>query len=194
VGCRDEVYGRCGEFRGTLRALSLAYVVIIPCDYRVTLAKDKVIRADEAIAGAVFERRSAGTGERPPYSGWALTGPRTRGVPADPPAARPREESVHVLPVLVPEGRPATMTYFITIAGRRWRWKRLQTGKDILAWDQSQARTYDAICRHTALTALAQLRAAAVRAAITGAITLPAAPAACANNHSRCQREHCQRL
>jgi DDE superfamily endonuclease len=28
----DEVYGRCGEFRGTLRALSLAYVVIIPCD------------------------------------------------------------------------------------------------------------------------------------------------------------------
>ena len=55
----DEVYGRCGEFRDTLRALSLAYVVIIACDYRVTLAKDKVIRADETIADAVFERRSS---------------------------------------------------------------------------------------------------------------------------------------
>ena len=26
----DEVYGRCGEFRDALRALELAYVVIIP--------------------------------------------------------------------------------------------------------------------------------------------------------------------
>ena len=40
----DEVYGRCGEFRDVCRALSLAYVVIIPCDYRVTLAKDTVYR------------------------------------------------------------------------------------------------------------------------------------------------------
>src|SRR5260370_618253 len=54
----DEVYGRSGEFRAALRALDLAYVVIIPCDYRVALAKNKVIRADQAIAGAVFERRS----------------------------------------------------------------------------------------------------------------------------------------
>ena len=35
----DEVYGRCGEFRDACRALSLAYVVIIPCDYQVTIAK-----------------------------------------------------------------------------------------------------------------------------------------------------------
>ena len=35
----DEVYGRCGEFRDTLRAVSLAYVVIIPCDYRVTICQ-----------------------------------------------------------------------------------------------------------------------------------------------------------
>ena len=71
----DEVYGRCGEFRAALRALSLAYVVIIPCDYRVTLAKDTVIRADEAINGAVFERRSCGNGTKGPrYGDWALTG------------------------------------------------------------------------------------------------------------------------
>ena len=71
----DEVYGRSGEFRAALRALSLAYVVIIPCDYRITLAKDTVIRADQAIPGAVFERRSCGNGTKGPrYGDWALTG------------------------------------------------------------------------------------------------------------------------
>ena len=69
----DEVYGRCGEFRAACRALSLAYVVIIPCDYRVTLAKDTVIRADQAISDAVFERRSCGNGTKGPrYSDWDL--------------------------------------------------------------------------------------------------------------------------
>src|SRR5208283_232794 len=45
-------------------------------------------------------------------------------------------------------------------------------------WDQSQARTWNAICRHTALTALAQLRTAALQAALASADVLPAAPAA----------------
>ena len=44
-----------------------------------------------------------------------------------------------------------------------------------LGWDTSQARAYDAICRHSALTALAQLRTAAIRAALAGAMILPAA-------------------
>ena len=71
------------------------------------------------------------------------------------------------------------MTYFITIAGRRWPVEiTFKTGKDALGWDQSQARTWDAICRHTALTALAQLRTAAVQAALAGADVLPAAPPA----------------
>ena len=75
----DEVYGRCGEFRAACRALSLSYVVIIPCDYRVTRAKNKVIRADQAIPGAVFERRSCGNGTKGPrYGDWALSPPRTR--------------------------------------------------------------------------------------------------------------------
>ena len=47
--------------------------------------------------------------------------------------------------------------------------------KSRYGWDQSQARTWDGICRHTALSALAQLRAAAIRGTLTGSITLPAA-------------------
>jgi len=75
-----------------------------------------------------------------------------------------------------PPGRPATMTYYITIAGRRWPAEEtFETGKDVYGWDQCQARTWDGICRHTALSALAQLRAAAIRNALTGSITLPSA-------------------
>jgi hypothetical protein len=174
----DEVYGRCGEFRDTLRALSLAYVVIVPCNQMVTLAKGKVIRADEAVSGAVFETRSCGNGEKGPrYADWALA------ATADPREfllirrLNGREKNQYTFYLCwAPEGQPATMTYFVTIAGRRWPVETtFRTGKDALGWDQSQARTFDAICRHTALTALAQLRTAAVRAALAGAITLPAA-------------------
>ena len=46
----------------------------------------------------------------------------------------------------------------------------------MLGWDQSQVRTWDGICRHTALAALAQLRHIAIRGALHGEITLPPAP------------------
>ena len=49
-----------------------------------------------------------------------------------------------------------------------------KTGKDVFGWDQTQARTWNGTCRHTALAALAQLRAAALHNANTGGITLPA--------------------
>jgi SRSO17 transposase len=187
----DEVYGRCGEFRGALRALSLAYVVIIPCDYRVTLARDTAVRADQAIAGAVFERRSCGNGEKGPrYSDWALAAtadPREFLLIRRLPGRQKNQYTFYLC--WAPEGRTATLTYFITIAGRRWPVEEtFKTGKDTLGWDQSQAQTFAAICRHTALTALAQLRAAAVRAAITGAITLPAAPAAPADTAAAARR------
>ena len=67
------------------------------------------------------------------------------------------------------------MTYFITIAGRRWPVEEtFKTGKDVFGWDQTQARTWHGTCRHTALAALTQLRAAAIRNALTGSIALPA--------------------
>ena len=54
-----------------------------------------------------------------------------------------------------------------------------RTGKDAFGWDQSQARTWNAINRHTALTALAQMRTAAARTALAEGHVLPAAaPAA----------------
>jgi hypothetical protein len=77
------------------------------------------------------------------------------------------------------------MTFFVTIAGRRWPAEEtFKTGKDLLGWDQCQARAWDAACRHTALAALAQLRQAAVRNHLCGDITLPDAPAG-ASRHDR---------
>jgi SRSO17 transposase len=173
----DEVYGRSARFRETLRALSLAYVVIIPCDYRITLASGTVIRADEAVGDAVFEERSCGNGTKGPrYGDRALLGT------ADPREfllirRYPRRDSNQYAFYLcwAPEGRPATLTYFITIAGRRWPVETtFKTGKDAFGWDQCQARTWHSMCRHTALTALAQLRTAAVQAALAGGSIPPA--------------------
>jgi SRSO17 transposase len=175
----DEVYGRCGEFRAALRALGLAYVVIIPCDYRVTLARDTVIRADAAIPGAVFEQRSCGNGTKGPrYGDWALIATADPGEFLLIRRFPDRDKNQYAFYLCwAPEGRPATMTYFITIAGRRWPVEvTFKTGKDALGWDQCQARTWDALCRHTALTALAQLRTAAIQAALAGADVLPATP------------------
>ncbi len=60
------------------------------------------------------------------------------------------------------------MSYFVAIAGRRWPVETtFKTGKDAFGWDQSQVRTWDALHRHTLLTAPAQIRAIALRDAMT---------------------------
>jgi hypothetical protein len=173
----DEVYGRSGDFRAALRGLGLSYVVIIPCDYQVAFAVNKVTRADQAVPEAVFEQRSAGNGTKGPrYADWALLGTAdpaefllVRRLPE-----RGKNQYTFYL-CHAAEGMPPTLTCFITIAGRRWPVETtFRTGKDAFGWDQSQARTWNAVNRHTALAALAQLRTAAARAALGGRC-LPAA-------------------
>ena len=173
----DEVYGRSEKLRKKAAKAGLAYVAIIPRDYLITLPSGTAIRADEAVADAIFERRSCGKGSKGPrYSDWAMTATSTGGQVLLIRRLISRPDSYTFYLCWAPPGRPATMTYFITIAGRRWPVEEtFKTGKDVLGWDQTQARTWDGVCRHTALSALAQLRAAAIRGALTGTITLPAA-------------------
>jgi SRSO17 transposase len=170
----DEVYGRSEHLRKTAARAGLAYAAIIPCDYPVTTPAGTTIRADTAVTSAVFERRSCGNGSKGPrYSDWALTATGIDGqyLLIRRLISRPDQYTFYLC--WAPPDRPATMTYLITIAGRRWPVEEtFKTGKDVFGWDQSQARTWNAICRHTALAALAQLRAAAVRAALTGSIQL----------------------
>jgi SRSO17 transposase len=171
----DEVYGRSQEMRKTAARAGLAYVAIIPCSYQVTLASGAVIRADEAVRDAVWARCSCGTGSRGPrYGDWAMTATAVPGQYLL--IRRPLGPGLLTFYLCwAPPGRPADMTYFTAIAGRRWPAEEtFRTGKDTFGWDQCQARTWHAICRHTALSALAQLRATAIRAALDAAITLPA--------------------
>ncbi|MGH3409775.1 MAG: hypothetical protein ACRDRJ_45880, partial [Streptosporangiaceae bacterium] len=176
----DEVYGRSGELRRFCESRNLAYVAVVPRDFRVTLPSGAAVRADQAASDAAFERRSCGNGSKGPrLADWALlatSSPRhvllIRRL-----ISRPDDLAFYLCQS--PEGTPATMTYFITIAGRRWpAGETFKTGKDVLGWDQCQARAWDGICRHTALAALAQLRQAAIRNHLCGDITLPPAPAA----------------
>jgi SRSO17 transposase len=173
----DEVYGRSEELRKKAAKAGLAYVAIIPCDYQVTTPAGTTIRADEAVKDAIFERRSCGNGAKGPrYSDWAMTATSIDGQYLLIRRLISRPDQLTFYLCWAPPGQPATMTFFITIAGRRWPVEEtFKTGKDVYGWDQSQARTWDGICRHTALSALAQLRAAAIRGTLTGSITLPAA-------------------
>ena len=67
------------------------------------------------------------------------------------------------------------MTYFIAIAGRRWPVEEtFKTGKDVLGWDQSQARTWDAVAG-TPPCPPSPSSAAAIRNALCGLIELPPA-------------------
>ena len=76
----DEVYGRSEQLRKKTAKAGLAYVAIIPCDYQVTVASGTTIRADQAVAEAVFERRSCGNGSKGPRSSdWAMTATATPG-------------------------------------------------------------------------------------------------------------------
>jgi Transposase DDE domain len=166
---------RSEQLRKQAARAGLAYAAIIPCDYSVTTGAGTRIRAEQAVADAVFERRSAGNGSKGPrYADWAMTATGIDGqyLLIRRLISRPQAYTFYLC--WAPPGRPATMTYFITIAGRRWPVEEtFKTGKDTFGWDQSQTRTFNGICRHTALAALAQLRAAAIRATLTGTIELP---------------------
>jgi SRSO17 transposase len=176
----DEVYGRSSALRGACQAAGLAYVAVIPRDFRITLPSGAVIKAEAAARDAVFERRSCGNGSRGPrLADWALAATASPRHVLLIRRLLSRPDNLTFYLCWSPEGQPATMTFFITIAGRRWACEEtFKTGKDTLGWDQSQVRTWDAICRHTALAALAQLRHAAIRNALCGDITLPPPPGA----------------
>jgi SRSO17 transposase len=175
----DEVYGRSSALRQACEDHRLPYVAIVPCDFRVTTAAGTVMRAADTVADAIFERRSAGTGSKGPrYSDWALiaTASKQHHLLIRRLISRPDQYTFYLCHN--PAGYQATMTSFITISGRRWPVEEtFKTGKDVLGWDTSQARTWHAQCRHTALAALAQLRQAAIRNSICGDIATPTTPA-----------------
>ncbi len=192
----DEVYGRSGALRGACQAAGLAYVAVIPRDFRITLPSGAVITAEDAAGDAVFERRSCGNGSKGPrYADWALAATASPRHLLLIRRLLSRPDNLAFYLCWAPDDQPATMTFFVTIAGRRWPCEEtFKTGKDTLGWDQSQVRTWDAICRHTALAALAQLRHAAIRNALCGDIILPPPPGAKEDQEEKEEKVSCADL
>ena len=173
----DEVYGTAEKLRVAVAELGLSYVGIVACTHPIPLPSGTVIEAQDAVALAVFERRSAGNGSRGPRdSDWALLATAITGQYLLIRRLTSRDtNNLAFYLCWAPPGTAATIRYFLAIAARRWPIEEtFKLAKDVLGWDLTQVRNLVALNRHTALTALAQLGTIALRATINGDVTLPA--------------------
>ena len=172
----DEVYGRseqpCAEDRQGRAGICGDH----PCDYQVTVPSGTMIRADQAAAQAVFERRSCGNGSKGPrYSDWAMTATATPGQYLLIRRLISRPDSYTFYLCWAPRRPPGDHDLLhhhrrATLAGGR----NVQDGQGRAGLGPDPGPYLAGTCRHTALTALAQLRALAMRNAATASITLPA--------------------
>src|SRR5229473_2201314 len=115
----DEVCTRSSRLREACGERGHPYAGIAPRDFRITLPPGKAIKAEEALRDAVFERRSCGNGSKGPrYSDWALiaTASPRRLLLIRRSVCRP--DHVTFCICWAPQEAPATMTLFVSIAGR----------------------------------------------------------------------------
>jgi SRSO17 transposase len=167
--CGDEVYGSCTGLREALEEQGQGYVLRVPSNFMVTLARGVNLTCAEAVralgSDLRWEVRSAGKGSKGDrWYAWAWIA-----------AASPRhhllirrhlrtgELAYHYC--FVPEGKSASLSVLVRAAGLRWPVEEdFEFGKDDFGLDQSQVRLYTAITRHTVLV-MAALAICAVTAA-----------------------------
>jgi SRSO17 transposase len=180
--CGDEVYGSCTQLRAFCEARGQAYVLRVPSNFHLTLAKEVKLSCKQAaarlLAGAHrWETRSAGTGSKGArWYAWAwiaTISPRHYLL-----IRRHRatgELAFHYCHV--PEGQAMSLSRLIRAAGLRWpAEENFQFGKGCFGLDQSQVRLYPAITRHTVLV-MAALAICAITAALLRHRTGTQAPA-----------------
>jgi SRSO17 transposase len=181
--CGDEVYGSCTELRGYLEARGQGYVLRVPSNFHLTLARGVKLSCKQAAARLLlasargWEVRSAGKGSKGArWYAWAwlaTTSPRHYLL-----IRRHRitgELAFHYCHV--PEGQPLSLSRLIRAAGLRWPAEEsFEFGKGCFGLDQSQVRRYTAIARHTVLV-MASLAICAVTAALLRRRTGTQAPA-----------------
>ena len=181
--CGDEVYGSCTELRAYLEARGQGYVLRVPSNFCLTLARGVKLSCKQAAARLLlasargWEVRSAGKGSKGArWYAWAwlaTTSPRHYLL-----IRRHRitgELAFHYCHV--PEGQPLSLSRLIRAAGLRWPAEEsFEFGKGCFGLDQSQVRLYTAIARHTVL-AMAALAICAVTAALLRRRTGTQAPA-----------------
>jgi SRSO17 transposase len=178
--CGDEVYGSCTQLREYLESRGQGYVLQVPSNFYLTLARGVRLTCKDAarlVPGRHWEARSAGKGSKGGrWYAWAWLG-----------TASPR----HYLLIrrtlatgelafcycFVPASQPASLTRLIRAAELRWPAEEdFRSGKGCFGLDQSQVRLYGAIARHTVLV-MAALAICAVTAALLRRRTDTRAPA-----------------
>ncbi|HEV2260150.1 MAG TPA: IS701 family transposase [Streptosporangiaceae bacterium] len=179
--CGDEVYGSCTELREYCENRDQAYVLRVPCSFRLALPGGLTLTCQQAAARLGrrrgWEVRSAGTGSKGQrwYAwAWLATASRRHHL-----LIRRHlttgELAYHYC--YLPEGQPASPSRPVRAAGLRWPAEEdFAFGKDCFGLDQSQVRLYTAIARHTVLV-MAALAICAVTAALLRHRTSTAAPA-----------------
>jgi SRSO17 transposase len=180
--CGDEVYGSCTELRGYLEGRGQGYVLRVPSNFHLTVARGVRLSCKQAAARFLagdrrWEVRSAGKGSKGArWYGWAwlaTTSPRHYLL-----IRRHRvtgELAFHYC--YVPEGQVVSLSRLIRAAGLRWPAEEsFEFGKGCFGLDQSQVRLYTAIIRHTVLV-MAALAICAITAALLRRRTDTQAPA-----------------
>src|SRR5450755_2694017 len=169
--CGDEVYGSCTGLREFLEARGQGYVLRVPSNFHLTLARGITLTCAQAAGSLLkgtrrWETRSAGKGSKGErWYGWAWLA-----------TASPRhhllvrrhlttgELAFHYC--YVPEGQALTLARLVRAAGLRWPVEEdFEFGKDCFGLDQSQVRLYTVIARHTVLV-MAALAVSAITAAL----------------------------
>ena len=180
--CGDEVYGSCTQLRQFLEARGQGYVLRVPSNFYLTVARGVKLTCKDAatrrLAGDLrWEIRSAGTGAKGQrWYAWAWLA-----------TASPRhyllirrhlasgELAFHYC--FVPAGQPVSLGRLVRAAGCRWPVEEdFRSGKGCFGLDQCQARLFTAIARHTVLV-MAALAICAVTAALLRRRTDTRAPA-----------------
>jgi SRSO17 transposase len=169
--CGDEVYGACTKLRQQLEQGKQAYVLRVAKTFQVTMRDGTVLTCEDAVKKLLkgkrrWEVRSAGKGSKGErWYAWAWIGTASsRHSVLVRCHLKTGELAFHYC--YVPEGQLMTKARLVRAAGLRWPVEEeFQFGKGEFGLDQSQARLYHAVARHTVL-ACAALAICAVAAAL----------------------------
>ena len=169
--CGDEVYGSCTGLREFFEARGQGYVLRVPSNFHITLARGVTLTCAEAARPPLkdtrrWEVRSAGKGSKGDrWYGWAwLATASPRHYLLVRRHLKTGELAFHYC--YAPEGQVLTLTRLVRAAGLRWPVEEdFEFGKDCFGLDESQVRLYTAIARHTVLV-MAALAICAITAAL----------------------------
>jgi SRSO17 transposase len=168
--CGDEVYGSCTQLREYLEARSQGYVLRVPSNFHLTVARGVKLSCKQAAArlasGRSWEIRSAGKGSKGArWYAWAwLATISPRHYLLIRRHLATGDLAFHYC--YIPEEQPLSVSRLIRAAGLRWPAEEsFEFSKSCFGLDQSQVRLHTAIARHTVLV-MAALAICAVTAAL----------------------------